>query len=285
MAVITDEALLQQHVATQDADAFSRLVARYSNMVYTTCLRVTGNTHDAEDASQECFLSLARRAGTIRSSLPGWLHATARHASLEIAMKAQKRTQREASVPAVRKNVQEPTWEELEPHIDAAVQNLPEELQSPLVLHYFQGIPQSEIADIMGIDRSTVSRRLRKGVEGLRRRLKKAGVIVSVGALAICLGNSSAAGRRLPAAGPGGARARRHAAGRARRGRRCSAGWRHGPPWSGVRGCGAGGGYGLQGARRRSRSRPALPPQSQSRADRGVFSSASSRGLPPREQR
>ena len=77
----TDEALLQEYAATQDADAFAEIAARYADLVYTVCLRVTGNGHDAEDAAQECFLALARKACSIRFSLIGWLHATARRAA------------------------------------------------------------------------------------------------------------------------------------------------------------------------------------------------------------
>ena len=72
-----DDALLQQYAATQDPDAFAQLVERYSDLVYTTCMRITRDAHDAQDAAQECFLSLARKAGSVHSSLAGWLHTTA----------------------------------------------------------------------------------------------------------------------------------------------------------------------------------------------------------------
>ena len=38
-------------------------------MVFAVCLRITCNKHDAEDATQECFFSLARKASTVQSSL------------------------------------------------------------------------------------------------------------------------------------------------------------------------------------------------------------------------
>lgn len=82
-------------------------------------------------------------------------------------------------------------WKDLEPYIDAAIQELPEELQSPIILHYLQGKTQSEIAEVIGTDRSTVSRRLDKGRAELRGRLKRAGVVLSVAALVACLGQSA----------------------------------------------------------------------------------------------
>ena len=64
----TDLALLQQYARTRDADAFAELVHRYADMVYATCLRITANAHDAEDAAQESFLELARRARSVATS-------------------------------------------------------------------------------------------------------------------------------------------------------------------------------------------------------------------------
>ena len=53
-------------------------------MVYGVCLRITGSAADAEDATQECLLELARKAGDIRGSLGGWLHTVAARRSLMI---------------------------------------------------------------------------------------------------------------------------------------------------------------------------------------------------------
>lgn len=187
-----DKILLQQYAGTRDAEAFAQLVARYSDMVYATCLRITDNPHDAEDAGQECFLALARNAGSIRSSLPGWLHATARNASFATVKGERKHKEREAAMAHTDTGGDGPTWADMAPHIDAAIQDLPQELQSPIILHYLQGKSQSEIAGIIGADQSTVSRRLNKGVNELRKRLQKAGVVVSVAVLASCLAAGSA---------------------------------------------------------------------------------------------
>ena len=72
-----DAALLDRYAETRDAEAFATLVRRYAGLVYGTCLRITANAHDAEDAAQECFMDLARQTASISTSLPGWLHTTA----------------------------------------------------------------------------------------------------------------------------------------------------------------------------------------------------------------
>jgi len=80
-----DTLLLQRYAQRRDAEAFKELTARYAGLVYGTCLRVLGNPADAEDVAQECFLELARKAGAIRASLPGWLHALARSRAVDLA--------------------------------------------------------------------------------------------------------------------------------------------------------------------------------------------------------
>ena len=84
-------AQLREHPKTHEADQFAELASRYADMVYGTCLRVTRNVHDAEDAAQECFLRLLKRGDTITTSAAGWLHTTAVHCSVGLIRKASTR--------------------------------------------------------------------------------------------------------------------------------------------------------------------------------------------------
>src|SRR3954471_815357 len=88
-----DAACLARYAADRDAEAFSTLVERHAAMVYAACLRVCRDRADAEDAAQDAFLSLARNAGRIRTSLPAWLHAVATNAALRL-----RRRRRHASL-------------------------------------------------------------------------------------------------------------------------------------------------------------------------------------------
>src|SRR5579872_2033355 len=79
-----DTVLLNRFVTANDRDAFELLLARHGPMVLGTARRLVNNLHDAEDVFQAVFLSLARRAKTIRQgrALPAWLHkATCRIAA------------------------------------------------------------------------------------------------------------------------------------------------------------------------------------------------------------
>lgn len=57
----TDAELLRGFVAQHSPTAFGELTERHAGLVYRTCLRVLGNTHEAEDATQATFVVLAQR--------------------------------------------------------------------------------------------------------------------------------------------------------------------------------------------------------------------------------
>src|SRR4051812_25004401 len=82
----SDAALLDRFVQRRDEDAFAALVRRHGPRVLGVCRRALGDHHTAEDVFQACFLTLARRAASIRrrEALAAWLHAVA----LRLALKA-----------------------------------------------------------------------------------------------------------------------------------------------------------------------------------------------------
>ena len=62
-----------------DAEAFETLYDLHRRRVYSLCLRMTTNTAEAEDLTQEAFLQLFRKIGTFRgeSAFSTWLHRMA----------------------------------------------------------------------------------------------------------------------------------------------------------------------------------------------------------------
>ena len=187
----SDTNLLQAYARTRDADAFAELVRTHAGIVYGTCLRITGSPHDAEDIAQECFMELARSAGVITSSLSGWLHTVATHRSLNSLRNAATRRHYETlAMPTQSPN--DATWQELAPHVDQALSELPDPLRVPLLLHFLQSRSQSDIAAQLGRSQATISRQINKGLKLVRSRLKKAGIVASVATMTALLTENAA---------------------------------------------------------------------------------------------
>jgi RNA polymerase sigma-70 factor (ECF subfamily) len=72
----TDAVLIERWAAERDPEAFRELVNRYAELVYSAARRVLGNSADAEDVAQECFVKLCRLREPTRN-LPAWLHRVA----------------------------------------------------------------------------------------------------------------------------------------------------------------------------------------------------------------
>ena len=177
-----DADLLKRYRDDQDTEAFAEVVGRHAGIVYGTALRITGNAHGAEDVIQECFIALAKERGPFPRCLAAWLHRTAVNRSLNLVRGIKRRSDHEQSAARTlsESRNESATWEDLAPHVDKAIEQLPDELREPLVLYYLREMIQEDIAKELGISCATVSRRIDNATEELRRTLRKSGVIVSV---------------------------------------------------------------------------------------------------------
>ena len=99
---MTDGELAGAFVFEGSREAFDELVSRHVGMVFRTCRRVVGDYHDAEDATQAVFATLADRAGSLTSyrSLAGWL--AVQHSVERVAPRAVRRNN-ESSIRAPRR--------------------------------------------------------------------------------------------------------------------------------------------------------------------------------------
>ena len=176
-AMVDDAPLLARWADLGDVEAFGELARRHTGLIYGTCRRIVRDHHTAEDVTQECLIELARKAGSVRTSLAGFLHTLATSRARDRLRQDRARQQREllaSSDPPT--TAAEPTWAELAPLVDQALADLPEEERLPLVLHFLQGLPRAEVAAQLGCDRTTISRRLTRGIASLRERLGRTGI-------------------------------------------------------------------------------------------------------------
>lgn len=169
-----------------DAAAFERLYQLHNRRVYSLCLRMVGNTAEAEDLTQEAFLQLYRKISTFRgeSAFSTWLHRLAVNVVL---MRLRKKSAAETSL----EEVTEPDEESGGPRRDfggpdlqltgsidrvnlqRAVDQLPPGYKAVFVLHDVQGYEHNEIAEIMNCSIGNSKSQLHKARMRLRELLQE----------------------------------------------------------------------------------------------------------------
>ncbi len=189
----TDAMLLEHWVRERNADAFKLLATRYAAMVYHTCRRILGNPTEAEDVTQECFVILASTDKPIGGYLAPWLHRVAYNRSLARLRAENRRREREVRYASEQPAARDMAWDEIGGYVDAAIAELPDKLRVPVVAYFLDGQTHEGIAHALGIPRSTVTYRVDKGVECLRRTLKGKGVTVAGTVLAGAIKANAAA--------------------------------------------------------------------------------------------
>jgi len=171
----------------RDADAFAQILSRHSAMVYTTCKRILRDAAEAEDVAQECFVELMRTRARIRSSVGGWLHRLAVSRSLDRIRGAQRRRQREQRFAEAQSQQVKPEWDDVLSYVDEALEELAEHYRTPILYRFFENQTHDAIGHMLGISESAVRARIDKGVEQIRRRLKRRSIVVPAAVLTAAL--------------------------------------------------------------------------------------------------
>src|SRR5262245_20293024 len=172
----SDADLLARFAAAGDRPAFELLVLRHGPMVFQVCRRLLRHTQDAEDAFQATFLTLARKATSVRrpEALAGWLHCTAHRVALRLITRRPTVTPLDADRPGPPPPA--PEDGELLALVEQEVRQLPEKYRLVVVLCYLDGRGTQEAATVLGCAPGTVFSRLAWARERLRERLARRGV-------------------------------------------------------------------------------------------------------------
>ncbi len=175
----SDGDLLQRFRERRDGAAFQALLRRHGPMVLDVCRAVLGNEASAEDAFQATFLTLARKATSIRQAalVGSWLHRVARRTALQARAQEAARKRHGARAPARPES--EPadlTWREARAALHEELDKLPERYRVALVLCYLEGKTQDQAAARLGVAKSTLKERLERGRGLLRVRLVRRGL-------------------------------------------------------------------------------------------------------------
>jgi RNA polymerase sigma-70 factor (ECF subfamily) len=155
------------------ARELGELVRQHYALLYRYAYRLTGSAADAEDLTQQTFLTAQRKLDQLREpkSAKNWLFAILRNVYLKDV-----RDRRRESFVSMECIAELGTGSDIEflpdqEELQSALDALPEEYRTPLILFYLEEFSYREIAEQMGTPIGTVMSRLSRGKTYLRRRL------------------------------------------------------------------------------------------------------------------
>lgn len=180
-----DQELVQRWQAG-DESAFEELIGRHETRVYRLLYRMMGNREDAEDLTQETFLSLHRHGHRFRAEarFSTFVYRVAANAALNRRRslgrgraRIERLKTRQAAgddLPSSPRNPEDSTLGgELSDHVRAALEALSPSLRMPVILYDIEGLAYGEIARVLGIAEGTVKSRIHRARQALRERLKE----------------------------------------------------------------------------------------------------------------
>jgi RNA polymerase sigma factor (sigma-70 family) len=192
---VNDDAQLLRRYAEEGSEpAFSELVARHVDLVYSSALRqVAGDAHLAQDVTQTVFADLARKACALsgRAVLTGWLYQATRFAVAKAVRTERRRSNREREAVSMQEAFAETNWEQLSSVLDEAMARLGAKDRDAVLLRFFERKDLRAVGDALGTSEEAARKRISRALEKLRRYLTGRGVTLSAATLATALTGSA----------------------------------------------------------------------------------------------
>ena len=178
-----DNFLIKQAIRG-DAYAFEQLMRKHESRMYSVAVRMCGNREDAQDCVQDAMLRIYRALDRFKgqSSFSTWVYRITMNTCLDELRRRKVRAS--TSLDNLLESGWSPTDEADTPEhhaIDAerrkalsgAIQSLPEDMRSAIVLREMQGLSYEEISDVLSVNVGTIKSRISRGREKLRQLISK----------------------------------------------------------------------------------------------------------------
>jgi RNA polymerase sigma factor (sigma-70 family) len=191
----SDAQLLRQYAEKSTEIAFTEIVARYTNLVYSVAIRQVRCPDMAAEIAHRVFIKLAREAQSLSArlgengSLAGWLCRCAHNLTLNLLRDEFRRQLRERQAmenlnPASESS---PDWEKFRPILDEAMSQLSEPEHDALVMRYFNNQDLRSVGQELGVSDDTAQKRVSRALKKLREHLARRGIDTSCAALSVAL--------------------------------------------------------------------------------------------------
>ncbi len=190
-----DAELLQEYVERRSEAAFTALVARHIDLVYSTARRMVGDAHLAQDVAQTVFIGLARSPARVRqpAALAGWLYAATRNTAAQAVRTEQRRQQRETE--AMNRQLLDDNspaaWEAVAPLLDEAMRELKPIEADAVVLRFFEGKSLRDTGEALDLSENAAQKRVERALEKIRGHFARRGVTASAALLGATIAANS----------------------------------------------------------------------------------------------
>jgi len=188
----SDSSLLQEFAAHRSQDAFTELVSRHSDWVYSAAVRMVRDPHLAEDVAQAVFLVLADKAGKLSAvPLHRWLFKVTRYASANAIRARARRDKYERraamSTSEIHESDADKMWQEIAPMLDDSLSRLRSGDRDALLLRFYQQKSLADVGAALGVSEGAAKVRVLRAVEKLRAILRRRGIASPADALGTAL--------------------------------------------------------------------------------------------------
>jgi RNA polymerase sigma-70 factor (ECF subfamily) len=156
-------------------DANQQLIQCWYGRVYAQCQSTLRSPTDAEDATQETFVRGLAQLDRLKTpaALGGWLRGIAHNVCVDLIRRSHVRPCTTDSVDSIptRENDSDSTRKDEQAFLIGLVHELPQQFRETILLHYYEDMTYDEIANWLGVARSTVNERLSKARSLLKQKL------------------------------------------------------------------------------------------------------------------
>lgn len=164
-------------VQRRDQEAFTRLLDRHLQSLQRFLLRTIGNAADADEVAQEAFLRIwshARQWQPDRVKFTTWLYRIARNHAIDRHRKRRESTGEDLNeiVDDAPDTAQTIDAERRQRMLRAAIERLPERQRTALTLCHFDGLSNSDAADVLEVTVEALESLLSRARKSLKAALR-----------------------------------------------------------------------------------------------------------------
>jgi RNA polymerase sigma-70 factor (ECF subfamily) len=155
-------------------ECFMEVVDLYKRKVVSLCYSYTNDYQEAEDISQEVFISIYNSIHSFREecSLSTYIYRITVSRCLDFKRKKSIKNFLTGLINAHKEDSMDIDDKN---HVRQCIISLPEELKTPVVLYYYIGLSQKEIGEVLNITPKNVEGRIYRAKQKLKVELEKGG--------------------------------------------------------------------------------------------------------------